>query len=362
MSCKTIAVIAGDDAAPEAMWPTLSLIDKLGLDIAWDILPSPSQAMESHGDYFPDAFRANVDQADAILFGAASGLSAPAAKYLRCIKQPYVNVRPVRWFAGCKSPLARPEGIDFVIVGENLEDLYTGLEGPLSDLANAPIRRTHSGRSLQSFGEGNYAIKFATWQNSERAARYAFDLARRRKRDGFEGKVTCSAKYNVLPLTDGLFRNAAAGVAKDYPDIIFETFIIDDLARRMVAEPQKFDVVFLNNMGRDIISDVGAGIIGGLGLCPSGCYGDDFAYFEPAHGSAPDIAGKQVINPVATILSAVMMLDFIGFGGPAAHLRQVVENVYAEGSVLTIDQGGCASTNEFCEAVATHLTRIDGYR
>ena len=152
-----------------------------------------------------------------------------------------------------------------------------------------------------------------------------------------------------------MFRDVAARVAAAFPDVAFETFIVDDFARRLVASPRDLDVVVLPNLYGDILSDAAAGVIGGLGLAPSGCYGDTYAYFESAHGSAPDIAGKNVINPTATILSATMMLRYLGFTEPARRLETAVERVYGEGRVLTLDQGGDASTTEFCAAVAERL-------
>jgi isocitrate/isopropylmalate dehydrogenase len=152
-----------------------------------------------------------------------------------------------------------------------------------------------------------------------------------------------------------LFRHVATRVAASYADIAFETFIVDDFARRLIATPHDLDVVVLPNLYGDILSDAAAGVIGGLGLAPSGCYGDAYAYFESAHGSAPDIAGKNVINPTATILSAVMMLEHLGFAAAARRLEAAVERVYAAGQALTPDQGGGASTTEFCAAVAREL-------
>src|SRR5262249_48032016 len=146
-----------------------------------------------------------------------------------------------------------------------------------------------------------------------------------------------------------------ADVAARYPDVMFETFIVDDFARRLVADPQALDVVVLPNLYGDICSDAAAGLVGGLGLAPSGCYGDDYAYFESVHGTAPDIAGKNIINPTATILSAAMMLDYLGFEDAAHRPASAVERVYADGSSLTPDQGGTASTTEFCRQVAAHL-------
>jgi len=162
-------------------------------------------------------------------------------------------------------------------------------------------------------------------------------------------------KHNMLPRSDGLFREVALRLAPEYDDVAFESFIIDDLAHRLVARPHELDVVVLPNLYGDVLSDAAAALAGGLGVAASGCYGDDYAYFESAHGTAPDIAGLGIINPTATILSAAMMLDYLDFADAATRLRAAVERTYAEGSVLTPDQGGKATTVEFCAAVAKNL-------
>ena len=334
-----VVVIEGEDAAPEAVRPTVALVDRLGLPIDW-IHPT----VEDH-----DATRAAIDASDTTLFGATSGRSARALFHLRWGKGTYANVRPARWLPGYRSPLARPAGVDLVIVRENLEDLYVGIEG---DLADAPGRER--GRIPLNV-PGRFALKVVTEAGAERVVRFAFELARRRKAVGRPGKVTCAAKYNMLPGTDGLFRDVAGRVAGAYPDVAFETFIVDDFARRLVQSPHDLDVVVLPNLYGDILSDVAAGVIGGLGLAPSGCYGDAYAYFESAHGSAPDIAGKGIINPTATILSATMMLEYVGFEPAARRLASAVERVYADGRPLTPDQGGTATTLEFCAAVERYL-------
>jgi isocitrate/isopropylmalate dehydrogenase len=251
--------------------------------------------------------------------------------------------------------MARPDGIDFIIVRENLEDLYVGVEGDLEALRPLGLIGLTAGRPIADLGPGRFALKVITEAGSERVVRFSFELARKRKAAGRPGKVTCASKYNMLPQSDGLFRDVARRVAASYPDIAFETFIVDDFARRLVASPHDLDVVVLPNLYGDILSDAAAGVIGGLGLAPSGCYGDDYAYFESAHGSAPDIAGKNVINPTATILSAVMMLEHLGFTAEARRLEAAVERAYADGRSLTPDQGGRASTTEFCAAVAREL-------
>jgi len=342
---KRVVVVEGEGAAPEAVRPTVALLDRLGLDLQW-VRPD----VTDH-----DGCRAAIDGSDATLFGAASGASAWVIFHLRWGRKTYANLRPIRWFPGCASPLRDPAGIDFVIVRENLEDLYIGAEGELAELASTGLRSPTLRSELADLGPGRFALKVITEAGSERAIRFAFELARKRRAAGYPGRVTCSSKYNMLPRSDGLFVEVAQAVSGEYPDIELETFIVDDFARRIVATPQALDVVVLPNLYGDILSDAAAGVIGGLGLAPSACYGDDYAYFESAHGTAPDLAGQNVINPTATILSAVLMLEYLGHVEGAQRLGAAVEAVYAEGRSLTPDQGGAASTTDFCAAVERRL-------
>jgi len=352
---KRVVVIEGEDAAPEAMRPALALVDRLGIDLEWVRPPVGKPGLEQWGALFPDECRVAIDDSDATLFGATSGPSAPALFYLRWGKQTYANVRPARWMPGYCSPMAHPQGIDFVVVRENLEDLYVGVEGDLETLRPLGLKSPMLRGAVADMGRGQFALKVITEAGSERVIRFAFELARHRKAQGRPGKLTCACKYNMLPRSDGLFRDVATRLSSEYSDIAFETFIVDDFARRLVASPQALDVVVLPNLYGDILSDAAAGVIGGLGLAPSGCYGETYAYFESAHGSAPDIAGKNIINPTATILSATMMLEYLGFAAAARRLEGAVARVYASGETLTPDQGGAATTTEFCDAVARHL-------
>jgi 3-isopropylmalate dehydrogenase len=164
-----------------------------------------------------------------------------------------------------------------------------------------------------------------------------------------------ASKFNMLPQSDGLFKDVAAAVAESYPDIAFDAMIVDNFAHYMTTTPQALDVVLLPNLYGDILSDAAAGLMGGLGLAPSGCYGDQYAYFESAHGTAPDIVGKNIINPTATLLSAAMMLDYLGFQDEAGRIENAVTGVYGEGRYLTPDQGGRYSTTDFVNAVADRL-------
>ena len=352
---KRVVVIEGEDAAPEAMKPTLALLQGLGLPIEWEMPPVGQAGLDAHDHPFPEEARRAIDASDATLFGSTSGLSARAILYLRWGKRTFANVRPARWRPGQRSPMAQPDGIDLVIVRENLEDLYLGIEGEVEELAPLGLQSRTARRPVADYAPGRFAVKVISEAGSERVIRYAFELAQRRKAEGHPGRLTCSSKYNMLPRSDGLFREIALGLADDYPDVELETFIVDDLAQRMVTRPHDLDVVVLPNLYGDILSDLAGGIVGGLGLAPSGCYGDDYAYFESAHGTAPDIAGRGIINPTATILSGAMMLGYLGFEDEAARLERSVTAVFAEGKYLTPDQGGSATTIEFCDAVVRAL-------
>jgi len=342
MTRKRIVVIEGEDAAPEAMRPSVALLEGLGLPIDW-LRPSLADA------------RSAIDASDATFFGATSGASAAALFYLRWGKQTYANLRPVRFLPGARSPLANPAGVDLAIVRENLEDLYVGVEGELAELAPLALRSRTSGRPIAELAPGRFALKVISERGSERVARFAFELARRRRASGRPGRVTCGTKHNMLVQTDGLFRDVAARVAREYPDVPFEVRIVDDLAHRLVAHAQDLDVVLLPNLYGDILSDAAAALVGGLGLAPSGCYGERYAYFEPAHGTAPDIAGKNTINPTATLLSGALLLEYLGCDAEARRLERAIAAVYADGRTLTPDQGGRATTPQFCDAVARCL-------
>jgi isocitrate/isopropylmalate dehydrogenase len=300
------------------------------------------------------AARAAIDASDSTLFGSTSGKTT-AVGHLRWGKETYANVRPCRYLKGFRSPLANPEGIDFIIVRENLEDLYLGLEGPLESLAPLHLRSRILKTELNTAERGKYAIKVITERNTRQIAHFAFKLARQRKAQGRAGKVTCTSKYNMLRESDGLFRELVAEISGEYPDVKYEEFIVDDFARRLVQSSRELDVVVMPNLYGDILSDAAAGTIGGLGLAPSGCYGDDYAYFESVHGTAPDIMGLGIINPTATMLSATMMLEYLELGAAAKRWEDAIRKVYAEGRMLPPDQGGIAKTKEFTRAVIANL-------
>ncbi len=349
---KKVVVIPGDDAAPEAIHPAVELISSLDVAIEWLYPEVGEKAIQSSGTAFPDATRAMIDAADTTFFGATSGSSTAALFYLRWGKQTYANVRPCRYLQGAITPLNNSAGIDFVIVRENLEDLYMGLEGSLDELAPLELTSRTARKPVSELDAGRYAIKVITEAATRRVIEFAFELARRRNG---RKKVTCSSKYNMLPGTDGYFRDIAAEIAGNYPDIEFDSFIIDDFACRMITHPHSFDVVVMPNLYGDIMSDAAAGLVGGLGMAASGCYGADYAYFESAHGTAPDIAGQNIINPTATLLSGCMMLRHLGFNQAAEQLDTAITRTYLDGASLTPDQGGTATTTEFCHAVKNYL-------
>ena len=349
---KQVTVFNGDDASPEVMVPVVDILKSMDLDIEFSYPLIGTAAMAASGAFFPAEAKAAIDNADATFFGSTSGDSTAALFYLRWGKQTFANVRPCKWMPGFNSPMASPQGIDFAIVRENLEDLYLGLEGDIDDLAALNFFSPHARANIGDLGPGKYAIKAITEAGSERVIRHAFELAR--QRNG-QRKVTVTCKYNMLNVSDGLFLEIGQSIAKEYSDIAFEHFIVDDFLCRMISNPYDLDVVVMPNLYGDIMSDGSAGLIGGLGLAPSGCYGADYAYFESAHGTAPDIAGKNIINPTATLLSAVMLLEYLGFADGAARLEGAVKEVYAQGLALTKDQGGNSSTTEFCQAVGDQL-------
>lgn len=347
-----VVVIPGDDAAPEGMAAATSVLAAMDVPLELDILPIGAELAGMAEDEREAFVHERIDRADTVLFGSTNG-TTPGVRYMRWDRGTFANVRPIRWRPGFRSPLAEPEGIDYVIVRENLEDAYVGIMGDLEELRRGGVVGPRA--RLFYEGEGRYAAKVITRAGAEKVGRFSCELARKRKAEGHPGKLTVSAKTNMLPKTDRYFCDIVREVAQDYPDVSYEQFIVDDMAHRLVIRPHELDVLLLPNLYGDVLSDEGAATIGGLGLAPSGCYGDDFAYFESAHGTAPDIAGRHLINPTATLLSAVMLLEYLGLNAAAKQLDAAVSAAYEEGKALTTDQGGTASTEAFADAVRSKL-------
>jgi len=344
---KTIVALPGQGIGVEVVDATCEIMTAAGMPVK--ILTPP----QGEGSALPEETRRACREADAVLFGAAGPATSAVVGWLRWEMEAWGGLRPAKFYEGMRSPLADPEGIDFVVVRENSEGMYPGREGDLADLKRAmPELRDRFGRNLDRYGEGRFAVKVATRAGAERIARFACELARKRKARGRPGKVTCVTKSNVLPQTDGLFQRIVQETVARYDDLTFEHFHVDDAARRLIRFPKAMDVVVAMNQYADILSDIAGEAAGGLGVAPSGNFGDDgWAYFESVHGSAPDIAGKGIANPTATILSAVLMLDHIGLTAEASRLEAALARVYRDGKALTPDQGGSSSTTAMAAAV-----------
>lgn len=353
-SSPTICVIAGDDAAPEVMRPTVEVLRLLVPGMRFVEVISGREALERCGDVFPEETREAIDSADCTLFGASGGPSRPVLWYLRWGKQTYVNIRPVRWYPGYNSPMLHPERIDYVIVRDNLEGMYPPREGDLAELATLSSSSSWW-QAPPVEKQGAYAVRIYTEEQMHRLAVAACELALHRQAAGYPGRVTLGAKYSILPRTDGRLREIVRETVRNHPVLSYQEYLIDDLARRMIAEPETLDVVILSNEHGDILADAASGSLGGLGLSPSACCGEHYAYFEPVHGSAPDLAGKGIINPTAMLLSGAMMLEYLGYGEEARRLEYAIARVYLDEEVLTRDQGGNAGTMEFVEAVYERL-------
>jgi isocitrate/isopropylmalate dehydrogenase len=346
---KTVVALPGEGIGIEVVEATCELMAAAGMPVK--ILAPPQT--EAPAGPVPEATKRAAREADAVLFGAAGPKTSAVVGWLRWEMDAWGGVRPAKFYAGMRSPLADPEGIDFVVIRENSEGLYPGREGDLADLERAlPGLRDRFGRGLDRYGDGTFAVKVATRAGAERVARFACELAMKRKARGRPGTVTCATKSNVLPRSDGLFHRTVEEVVGRYPGLRFEHFHVDDAARRLVRFPKAMDVVVCMNQYGDILSDIAGEVAGGLGVAPSGNHGDNgWAYFESVHGSAPDIAGKGIANPTATILSAVLLLDHVGLAAESTRLEAALARVYRDGKALTPDQGGTATTKQMAAAV-----------
>lgn len=328
-----ITLIPGDGIGPEVTEAAVLVIKAAGVNVNWEVVNAGEMVIEEYGTPLPDYVLQSIEKNRIALKGP---ITTPVGKGFRSVNVAlrqkfnlYANVRPIKTYKGIKS---RYDNVDLVIVRENTEDLYAGIEHKIGDYAAE-------------------SIKIITKDASEKITKFAFDLAKNEGRK----KVTAVHKANIMKFSDGLFLNTAREVAKDYKEIPFEDVIVDAMSMKLVQTPENYDVLVMPNLYGDILSDMGAGLVGGLGVVPGANIGKDIAVFESVHGSAPDIAGKGIANPLATILSAVMMLRYIGEAEAAHNIDVAVSKVLEEGTKLTVDLGGNASTREFTEAIIKKL-------
>lgn len=324
-----IAVIPGDGIGKEVMEATISVLDELDVDFDYVYGIAGDEYNEEHGTPLPQETIDIVRDSDACLFGAAGETAADVIVKIRQEMKMFANLRPVKSYPNTKSVF---ENVDFMIVRENTEGLY---------IANQE----------EKTADGAIAKRIITREAEERIIDYAFQYAK----DNNRTKVTAVHKANVLKKTDGLFKEIFYEVGEKYPDIDTEDFYVDATAMYLVTQPQEFQVIVTTNLFGDILSDEGAGLVGGLGLIPSANIGLEGALFEPVHGSAPDIAGQQKANPIAMMLSAVMMLRYLGENEEADKFDAAILKVLSEGKTLTGDLGGSATTMEVAQAIKDAL-------
>ena len=328
----TIAVIRGDGIGPEIMDATLHVLDAMGLGLNYEFVEAGLAAYEKEGELLPEKTLETIARLGVAL---KSPLTTPVGEGFSSINVAlrrrfdlYANVRPAISFPNTKS---RYQGIDIITVRENTEGAYIG-----------------EGQALSADGETATLTQKITRKGSERIVRYAFELARSAARK----KVTVVHKANILKTTSGLFLRVAREVAAQYPDIDFNEMIVDNTCMQLVMRPEQFDVIVTTNLFGDIISDLCAGLVGGLGLAPGANIGKDAAIFEAVHGSAPDIAGRGIANPVALLLGATQMLGHLNMEPAARRLRRAIVSTMEARDGLTPDLGGTGSTMDFARAIA----------
>jgi 3-isopropylmalate dehydrogenase len=349
----TIALLGGEGIGPEVVEATATVLTALLPGLRFVRPLHGEAALAAAGEAFPEASRAACRDADSILFGATHLHTREVLRFLRWGLGTCANLRPARTLPGLPSPLAKGVPIDLLIVRENLEGEYPGREGEVAEFnARWPEFRDALGRALPD--EGLFTLRLTTESGTRQVSAAAARLADERRRRGRPGRVTIVTKQNVLRRTDGLFLDVARQVL-DAAAIPHHHLYVDDACRRLVAEPEAFDVILTPNLFGDILSDVAAELVGGMGMAPSGCLGDRHSYFESVHGSAPDIAGRGIANPLATVLSSQMMLEHLGRQAAADALGRAVERLLAERTVLTPDLGGTATTAEVAAALVTLL-------
>jgi isocitrate dehydrogenase (NAD+) len=333
MTEYVVTCIPGDGIGPEIMAATKAAVAATGVGVRWVDVQAGAGVVDECGTPLPQPVIDSIRETKVAIKGP---ITTPVGSGFRSVNVTlrkeldlYANLRPAMSIPGVRS---RYEGVDLVVVRENTEDLYAGVEhmvGP--DAAES--------------------IKIITRRGSERIARFAFDYARRENRR----KVTAVHKANIMKLSDGLFLEVSRQVAEDYPDIEFEDRIVDNMCMQLVQKPELYDVLLCPNLYGDILSDLCAGLVGGLGVAPGGNIGEGIAVFEPVHGSAPKYAGLDKADPTALILSAVLMLSYLGEPKAAHALREGVRAVIGAGERVTYDLGGTSGTRDMGEAIAERV-------
>ncbi|GAA0178631.1 isocitrate dehydrogenase (NAD(+)) [Clostridium sediminicola] len=329
----TITLIPGDGIGPEVMEATKAVIEASGIEIKWDVVEAGAKVVDEYGTPLPQYVIDSIKKNKIAIKGP---VTTPVGKGFRSVNvglrqslKLYANVRPVKTYKGVP---CRYEDVDLIIVRENTEGLYAGIEHMVGD-------------------EAAETIKVITKKGSDRICKYAFELAKAQKRK----TVTTVHKANIMKLTDGLFLKCARDIAENYSDIESNDMIVDAMSMRLVQDPTKYDVLVMPNLYGDIVSDMASGLVGGLGIVPGANIGEDIAVFEAVHGSAPDIAGQNIANPTAAILSGVMMLKHLGEFEAAEKIDNAVSKVLAEGKVVTSDLGGTAKTMEYANEVIKNM-------
>ena len=324
-----IAVIPGDGIGREVMQATIEVLNSLDIDFEYVYGDAGDECLERTGTALPSETLDIIRESDACLFGAAGETAADVIVKIRQEMKMFANLRPVKAYPNTNS---LSDDIDFMIVRENTEGMYIADEESYTE-------------------EGAVARRIITREAERRIIDYAFNYAV----ENNKGMVTAVHKANVLKKTDGLFREIFYEVARDYPDIATEDFYVDATAMYLITQPESFDVIVTTNLFGDILSDEGAGLVGGLGLIPSANIGLDAALFEPVHGSAPDIAGQNKANPIAMMLSAIMMLRYLGENEAADRFDDAILKLLNDANTLTGDLGGKATTMEVASEVINNL-------
>lgn len=330
---RNITVLKGDGIGPEICAEVVRILETLNLDLNFELYEVGEACYEKCGELIPAQVFESIEKNKIVL---KAPITTPVGKGFKSLNVQlrnkydlYANIRPAKSMPNVKTPF---DNIDIITFRENTEDLYIGQEEMISD-------------------DEVHAIKKITRKASERIIRAAFDYALKNNRK----KVTCVHKANILKLSDGMFLNIFNDIKNKYPSIEANSMIVDNTCMQLVMNPQQFDIMVMPNLYGDIVSDLTSGLIGGLGLLPSSNLGDDFALFEAVHGSAPDIAGQNKANPIALLLAACLMLDYLGYEVEATKIRNAIDAVLIENKVRTADLGGNASTTQFSDEIIAHL-------